>query len=215
MTEHGEEMVASTAVGGDHDRAWQGNGTLRLAAEAAARGVFESVWGLRVTGLERVPRSGPLLLACNHVSLWEAPLLAVSVAPVRRPRFMGKRELFDIPVLGWFFRETGNIPIDRSGDVAAMRQALDTLARGAALAIFPEGTRVPPGQTRPPKPGVGFLAARASAPVVPVRVLGTARFPLAFPLEVRFGAPLAPPASDVRAVALAYASEVMDAIRAL
>ena len=184
--------------------------------EAATRGLLEAVWGLRVTGLERVPREGALLVACNHVSLADGPVLCSALGRARRPRFLGKRELFDIPLLGAFLRAGGAIPLDRSGsDPSALRAALEILEQGGSVGLFPEGTRVKPGQTRRPKAGIAFLSARSGAPVLPARVLGTAEFPLAFPLEVRFGEPLPAPREEGREAAEAFARTVMEAVYAL
>ena len=175
-----------------------------------------AVCGVKVTGLEFVPRSGPLIVACNHVSWVDGPLLGAAIAPARRPRFLGKKELFTLPPLAWLMRDIGAIPLDRgTGDLAALRAALAVLRAGGSLAIFPEGTRVKPGEKRPPKSGVAFLAARVGARVVPVRVTGTERFPFARPLEARFGPPLDPPAERGREAASAFARAVMNAIEAL
>jgi 1-acyl-sn-glycerol-3-phosphate acyltransferase len=188
----------------------------RRWGEAVVRGLLESVWGLRVTGLERVPRDGPLLVACNHVSLADGPVLCSALGLARRPRFLGKRELFDIPLLGSFLLAGGAIPLDRSGsDPSALRAALEILEKGGSVGLFPEGTRVKPGQTRKPKAGVAFLAARSGAPVLPVRLFGTAEFPRVFPLEVRFGAPLTAPRDEGREAAEEFARAVMDAVYAL
>lgn len=189
---------------------------LRLWSEAVTRGVLTAVWGVKVTGLERVPRLGCLIVACNHVSLIDPMLLYTAIAPARRPYGLGKKELFENSALNWFFRGGGTIPLDRKGDSStAMRSALDVLKRGGCLSIFPEGTRVKPGEKRPPKPGVAFLSVRSGAPVLPIHVLGTAEFPWCFPLEVRFGAPMEPPKSDDRETGLAYARAVMDAVYSL
>ncbi|MEQ1918196.1 MAG: lysophospholipid acyltransferase family protein [Elusimicrobiota bacterium] len=192
------------------------NTPLRIFSEDVVRGLLTSIWGVKISGLENVPLEGPLIIACNHVSLVDPPLMAVSVASRRRPFGIGKKELFEKPLLGWWLRNTGNIRLDRSGDAtAAMRAALDLLGKGGCLAIYPEGTRVKPGETRVPKAGISFLAARTKAPVVPLRVLGTAEFPRKFPLEVRIGAPLAPPMAEDRATGLAYAKMVMESIYSL
>jgi 1-acyl-sn-glycerol-3-phosphate acyltransferase len=188
---------------------------MRRRTEDLTGAMLRSLWGLKVTGLESVPRSGPLLVACNHVSAADPPVMGVAIAPARRPCFLAKKELFANPVLAGFFHATGVIPLDRgSADHAAMRAAFEVLEAGGTLAIFPEGTRVKPGERRAPKLGVSFLAARARAPVVPVRVLGTERFPRQAPLEVRFGSPLPPPAEG-REAAASYARAVMDAIYSL
>lgn len=192
------------------------NFPMRIWSEAALRGVFTSIWGIKVTGLENIPLGGPLLIAANHVSLIDPPLVAVAVAPRRRPFGIGKKELFEKPLLGWWLRGMGSFPIDRQGDAtSAMRSALSVLTKGGCLVIYPEGTRVKPGEKRAPKAGVAFLSARTGAPVVPVRVLGTAEFPRKFPLEVRIGAPLAPPKSEDRETGLAYAKELMESIYSL
>ena len=192
------------------------NFRLRIFCEAAVRGVLTAVWGVKVTGLELVPPEGALLVACNHVSLLDPPLLVSMLAPRRRPFGIGKKELFENPFLNWFFRTTGSVPVDRTGDPgSAMRWALQVLERGGAMVLFPEGTRVRPGETRPPKPGIGFLAARSGAPTVPARVVGTAEFPSRVPLEVRFGAPIPAPATEDREAAKAHARAVMDAVYSL
>jgi 1-acyl-sn-glycerol-3-phosphate acyltransferase len=192
------------------------NFPIRIWSEAVVRGLFTSIWGMKVTGLENVPLDGPLILAVNHVSIIDPPLMAVAVAPRRRPFGVGKKELFEKPLLGWWLRSIGNFPLDRTGDAtSAMRSALEVLARGGCLVIFPEGTRVKPGEKRAPKAGISFLSFRSAAKVVPVRVVGTAEFPRRFPLEVRIGEPLAPPSSEDRATGLAYAKSVMERIYSL
>jgi 1-acyl-sn-glycerol-3-phosphate acyltransferase len=190
--------------------------TFRRFSEAVVYGTLRSVWGVKVTGLERVPRSGPLIVAFNHTSLVDGPLLCVTIASARRPRFLGKQELFQIPAVGWFLRAIGMLPLQRgAADHSAMRAALEILEGSGSIGLAPEGTRVKPGETRPPKPGVGFLAAKAGAWVQPVRLIGASRFPRAFPLEVRFGSPLPPPTGEGREAASSYARSVMDAIYAL
>lgn len=188
----------------------------RRIGETLAASLIGAIWGLRVTGLERVPRAGPLIVAANHVSLWDPPLLAAALAPARRPRFLGKKELFALPLAGRLFRAAGAIPLDRGGpDIPALREALATLEGGGSIAIFPEGTRARPGAPRRPKAGVGFLAARTRAAVLPVRLFGTAEFPRVFPLEARVGAPLPPPAAGGRAAAEEFARAVLSAVYAL
>lgn len=192
------------------------NFPMRIWSEAIVGGIFSAIWGMKVTGLENVPLNGPLIIACNHVSLIDPPLMAVTVAPRRRPFGVGKKELFEKPLLGWWLRNTGNFPLDRTGDAtSAMRSALEVLDRGGCLVIYPEGTRVKPGEKRAPKAGISFLSFRAKAPVVPLRVVGTAEFPHRFPLEARYGEPIAPPLSEDRETGLAYAKTVMERIYAL
>ncbi|NNN06706.1 MAG: 1-acyl-sn-glycerol-3-phosphate acyltransferase [Elusimicrobia bacterium] len=191
------------------------SGRLRIFSEMLVSGLTRAVWGVRVSGLENVPLSGPLIVACNHSSLLDGPLLGSMIASRRRPCFLGKKELFANPLLSWFLLGTGVIPLDRgSGDLAALRAALGVLEDGGSLIVFPEGTRVKPGERRAPKPGVAFLAARAGARVLPARLKGTAEFPRAFPMTVAFGAPLEPPMPG-REAAAEFARVVMDAIYSL
>jgi 1-acyl-sn-glycerol-3-phosphate acyltransferase len=187
---------------------------LRRFSESFVSGVL-SLWGLTVTGLDLVPRSGPLIVAFNHASLLDGPMIGAAVAPARRPCFLGKKELFQYPVLGWFLNRAGAIPLERGTmDMGAMRAALELLAKGGTIGLSPEGTRVKAGETRPPKLGVSFLAAKSGALVLPARLVGTAEFPRRFPLEVRFGSPLAAP-PEGREAASSFARSVMDAIYAL
>jgi 1-acyl-sn-glycerol-3-phosphate acyltransferase len=189
---------------------------LRRWSESCVMAFLGSLWGVKVTGLDAVPRSGPLIVAFNHSSLLDGPLVGAAIAPARRPCFLGKKELFENPLLGWYLRQGGAIPLERgTADHSAMRAALERLKEGGSIGLSPEGTRVKPGQVRAPKLGVSFLAAKSGASVLPVRLVGTAEFPRAFPLEVRFGSPLPPPTGEGREAASSYARSVMDAIYAL
>jgi len=155
------------------------------------RGLLFTIWRLKVAGLEHIPRQGAAIVACNHVSNVDPPLVGFCAFPVRSLRYLAKAELFRVPLLGWFLREAGAIVVHRRrADVAAVRAALEVLSRGRCLLIFPEGTRSKDGRPGRPKTGVGFLAGKSGAPVVPARVVNTDRFLSLRRLEVRFGEPL-------------------------
>lgn len=190
---------------------------LRRFSEVFVRTALGAVWGIKVTGLDLIPRSGPLIVAFNHASLLDGPLVGAVIAPARRICFLGKKELFENPVLGWYLSRAGAIPLERGTmDMGAMRSALELLSRGGSIGLSPEGTRVKRGETRPPKLGVSFLASKSGASVLPTRIVGTGDFPRAFPLEVRFGSPLRPPPADAgREAASSFAKTVMDAVYAL
>ncbi len=127
---------------------------------------------LRVSGAEYVPMEGPLILAVTHKS--ETDPLFVGVAMGRPLRYMAKIELFRIWGLRQVVTALGAFPVDRgAGDRAALETALRVLAEGGALLMFPEGTRHRDGEVHPFLPGVGMLAMRSGAPVVPVAVWGT------------------------------------------
>ncbi|MBI3296656.1 MAG: 1-acyl-sn-glycerol-3-phosphate acyltransferase [Elusimicrobia bacterium] len=173
--------------------------------------------GWHASGLEGVPRSGPLIVAANHISMVDPPLLGMSLSPVRWARFVGKEELFRFPPLGLLLRRLGCIKLDRRGDVRAVRSALEVLERGGCMAMFPEGTRSRTGQPGKPKPGVALLARQARAPVVPARVSHTRTLLGPEPFTIRFGAPIPPPPieADSREADRAYAELVMARIAQL
>jgi len=131
--------------------------------------------GYRVVGRERVPEGG-VIIASKHQSAWDTIVFfAVFGAPV----YILKRELLAIPFFGWCLLRSGMIPVDRKGKAAAMRsviaRAADALAQGRKIVIFPQGTRVPPGDKRPYQPGAVGLYTQLKVAVVPV-ALDSGRF---------------------------------------
>jgi len=124
-----------------------------------------------VRGVEAIPKSGPAILAANHLCYLDPPLVA-ALAP-RPVRFVAKTELFAIPVLRRFLRWIGTIPVERSRpDVRAVRESLRVLERGELLGIFPEGTRYRHGGLGAFHEGVGWFAIKARAPVIPIAIYG-------------------------------------------
>jgi 1-acyl-sn-glycerol-3-phosphate acyltransferase len=124
--------------------------------------------GHRELGLEHLP-NGPAIIAAKHQSAWETLFLSRRLG---RPAFILKRELLMIPVFGWFIRKVGMIAVDRAGKAAALkkmvRDANDAFAQGRQIIIFPEGTRVAPGEHKPYQPGIAALYGQLNVPVVPV-----------------------------------------------
>ncbi|WP_190129468.1 lysophospholipid acyltransferase family protein [Streptomyces mashuensis] len=128
------------------------------------------LWRPRVLGAWRVPAVGPVILAVNHSSNLDGPMV-MGTAP-RPAHFLIKKEAFTGP-LGPFLRGIGQLPVDRSStDRTAVTGALDVLARGGVLGIFPEGTRGE-GDFASLRAGLAYFALRSGAPVVPVAVLGS------------------------------------------
>jgi glycerol-3-phosphate dehydrogenase (NAD(P)+) len=125
-------------------------------------------------GREHIPRSGPVLLASNHRSFLDPFLIGLCL---RRPiYFVAKRELFQRRPIGWFLNCLGAFPIRRGeSDEEAVATVKAVLARGDAVVIFPEGTRIRTPELGRPKRGVGRFALECGAPVVPVAIHGTER----------------------------------------
>jgi 1-acyl-sn-glycerol-3-phosphate acyltransferase len=173
-------------------------------------------WRARVYGTQNVPAAGALIVACNHVSYFDPPLMGC-LCP-RRIRYMAKKELFEIPVLGPVIRNLGAYSVDRRGSAtAAIKRSLEVLDAGGAVGIFPEGTRNLTG-TVAPQTGVALLAAMSQAPVVPACIRGTDRALRLARVDVAFGRPLMPPQAGrkARREELAkFTAEIMKAIEEL
>jgi 1-acyl-sn-glycerol-3-phosphate acyltransferase len=130
--------------------------------------------GWEIHGREHVPRSGGLIVASNHISFWDPPL--VGTAAVRELHFMAKEELFRPPVFGTLIRTFNAIPIRRGmADLSGLARAMDLLRAGHALIMFPEGSRMRDGELHPARPGVGMLAVNTGAVIVPCFISGTDR----------------------------------------
>lgn len=129
---------------------------------------------LDIRGLENIPRSGPLILASNHISVADPPVLIVKTP--RRIAWMAKKELFDIPIFGLAYSLYGCVPVRRKeADLTAIRMSQAALDKGLVLGMFPEGTRSrTPGLIRA-EPGTALIALRTGAPVLPVAIWGTDR----------------------------------------
>ena len=140
-----------------------------------AKGIFRfqfKVMGWDIQGLENMPDEGPVILAINHISLWD-PLVAASSLP-RKVSFMAKEELFSIPVLGKIFSKLGAFPVKRGrGDMNAIRQSLTILKEGGVLGLFPEGTRSKNGEIQKGLPGMVLLMEKSKASVIPIKMFGT------------------------------------------
>jgi len=145
-------------------------------------------WRFKAVGMEHVPGDGPLIIASNHVSYFDPPALGAGI--LRPIHYMAKQQLFKIPILGTLIRWCNAYPVDRSrGDVAAIKRSVEVLRTGAAIGIFPEGTRNPDG-IHQPQSGVALLHYLSGAPIVPAFVAGTANARRFAPIRVAYGSPL-------------------------
>ncbi len=147
--------------------------TARWAARQSARAALALLgWivGLRweLRGQVELLR-GPALIASKHQSAWDTIIFFVICD---RPSYVMKRELMFLPVYGWLAWRQGHIPIDRKAGASALRRlrraAERAIADGRQIVLFPQGTRVPPGERRPYQPGIAGLYDAVKRPVVPV-----------------------------------------------
>ncbi|MBM2827014.1 MAG: 1-acyl-sn-glycerol-3-phosphate acyltransferase [Dehalococcoidia bacterium] len=141
-----------------------------------ARGWYSVLAQRQLSNREAVPRSGPLIVASNHLSSWDPTVLA---ATIPRPiTFMAKEELFRTP-WGWLiFNGLGAIPVNRGrSNLRTFRQAEGALAKGKVLCLFPEGSRSREAALLPGQVGIAYLALSTGASVLPVGITGTEKIP--------------------------------------
>jgi len=179
---------------------------------------------LRTYGRENLIEDGPAILASNHASYLDPPLVGVSCR--KDVYFLARKSLFERPVIGPLIAQLNTVPVDRDrGDVGAVRAMIKLLKSGNRVLVFPEGTRSKDGNLQPARAGVGLLIAKSLAPVVPVRVFGSyAALPRSggirfVPITVVIGKPLfftkQDLGTDERAAYQVLSDRVMAAIAAL
>jgi 1-acyl-sn-glycerol-3-phosphate acyltransferase len=196
---------------------WLCRNIIRTTADTLFRG--------EVVGLDNVPRQGPFLMASNHCSHLDPPLLGCQIP--HQIRFFARSTLWKPGLASWWLDTVETIPVDRDGaDVTAMKKTIATLTAGNVVILFPEGTRSPDGHIQTAKPGVGMIACKARVPVVPARIFGSFdafgrehRIPRPHPVSYVIGRPLLPkdfddPASGKQRYQLA-SEKIMSAITAL
>lgn len=167
--------------------------------------IFKIFYRLEVTGLENVPRENACVIASNHVSLFDPPLLGVAMK-YRPINFMAKEELF-VFILGTAYKKLGAFPVKRgAGDLKAIKHAIKLLNDGNVLAIFPEGTRSKNGKLGKATPGAMSMAVKTNSIVVPTALKGPNKVSWLNPFpkfKVSFGKPI-----DVKS--LGNGKEVID-----
>lgn len=186
-----------------------------------ARIYFRTFYDFKAEGLENIPKTGALIIAGNHLSNADPPAIGSFAGLVRDSRFVAKKELFSVPGLGWFFRRSGYIPVDRArtiGDFGALKEVVHALEQGQSVVMFPEGTRSKNGKPQKPKSGIGFLVYKTGAPVIPVKVEGTFGWPWVRKIRVKFGTVIhleKNPELEPKAQYKQFANEVMEAINSI
>jgi len=150
--------------------------------------VVRAVFGFRSIDSHHVPETGPVIVACNHVSYLDPVVLGIGF--LRPVTYLAKKQLFTIPVLGPIIAKLGAYPLDReAGGAAAIRAALRALKEGRCIGIFPEGGRNIDGQHEE-KGGAALLGALSGVPVVPAAIAGTRHARPFHQVRVIYGEPL-------------------------
>jgi len=153
-----------------------------------------------IQGLNHVPRPGSIILASNHASHLDPPLLGCNI--LRILTYFARKTLWKPGIGARWMDAVGAIPIDRDGesDISAMKRTLTALKNGGVLTLFPEGTRSPNGQLQTAKPGIGLIAAKSQTAIVPCRIFNAhkalskeSKLPnLNLSIHIVYGKPLLP-----------------------
>lgn len=160
------------------------------------RAVYATYFRWRVFNPERVPLTGGVILASNHASFLDPPLVGAGLK--RDINYLARESLFRFPGVGALLRSWNSVPVDRDGGGAAgLREILNRLLAGGGIILFPEGTRTKDGKLQPARSGIGLTVIKSSVPVVPVRTFGTFdafgrnhKFPRPVRVAVKYGEPM-------------------------
>ena len=160
------------------------------------RALYATYFRWRVFGAENVPLSGGVILASNHASFLDPPLVGAGLK--RDINYLARESLFRFPGIGALLRSWNAVPVDRDGGGAAgLREILHRLLAGGGIILFPEGTRTRDGKLQPARSGIGLTVIKSTVPVVPVRTFGTfeaygrnQKFPRPACVAVKYGRPM-------------------------
>jgi len=191
-----------------------------LLGYSLSKGLAKTFFSYRVIGAENLIEEGPCIIAANHCSYLDPPL--VGVAFRRGIHYLARKTLLDWPVLGPIFPQLNVIPVDqKNADRSALMGAIRVVREGGAVLIFPEGTRSPDGHLQAGQPGIGMIAAKTGAPVLPARITGsfeafprgdTGKAMRAVPITVSFGPALIFGTAAARTDYQRLSDDVMQAI---
>jgi len=160
------------------------------------RALYATYFRWKVYNAERVPLSGPVILASNHASFIDPPLVGSGLR--RDINYLARESLFRFPGIGWLLRQWNSVPVDRDGGGAkGLKAILDRLLAGGAIILFPEGTRTVDGKLQAARSGIGLIVIKSDAVVIPVRVFGTfeaygrhMKVPTPKAVAVKYGQPM-------------------------
>ncbi|WP_081722327.1 lysophospholipid acyltransferase family protein [Geminisphaera colitermitum] len=165
----------------------------------ALRVIYDLFFRGEVAGLDNVPKDGAFLVAANHASHLDPPMIGCHIP--RQMAFFARRTLWKGGISTWWLDGVGCVPVDRDGgaDVGAIKGVLRVLQAGKALTLFPEGTRSADGRLQAPKAGVGMIACKTRVCVLPVRIFNShiafgrdGRLRLGTRVDIVYGRPLQP-----------------------
>ncbi len=160
------------------------------------RVMYATYFRWRIFGAEHVPLKGGVILASNHASFLDPPLVGSGLK--RDINYLARESLFRYPGIGALLRSWNAVPVDRDGGGAkGLKIILSRLLDGNGIILFPEGTRTLDGKLQPARSGIGLTVIKSTAPVVPVRVFGTFeaygknhKFPRPHRVIVKYGQPM-------------------------
>jgi 1-acyl-sn-glycerol-3-phosphate acyltransferase len=158
--------------------------------------MYATYFHWRVFNSERVPKTGSVILAANHASFLDPPLVGCGLH--RQINFLARASLFRYPGVGWLLRKWNSVPVERDGSGAAgLKAILERLLAGGAIILFPEGTRTKDGKLQPARSGIGLTVIKSDAVLIPARTFGTfecynrkIKFHLPKQLAVKYGEPM-------------------------
>jgi 1-acyl-sn-glycerol-3-phosphate acyltransferase len=159
--------------------------------------IFKILFGLKREGFLNVPKEGSVIIAPNHRSNYDPPIVGCCIDS-REIYFLAKSGLFISKIATWFLSGLNTIPVDlKSPGIGTMKRFIELLRDGKAIMIFPEGTRSKTGEYLRAKTGVGYLAIKTNSPVIPTLIEGTFESMTNHllrktPLRVKFGNPIYP-----------------------
>jgi len=153
------------------------------------------LFSFKVTGREKIPNKGGCILAMNHESYLDPPLVGICCR--RAIHFLARKTLLKWPVLGPIFPKLNVVPVDQDrADMSALKTIIKLVRSGECTIVFPEGSRTLDGKLQPAQPGLGLVIAKTGAPVVPMRIFGAheafprGKWPRPRPIRIVVGDPM-------------------------
>lgn len=149
------------------------NDLIYWISHSIIQSIYKQFLSGEISGTKHIPRNGPCILAVNHASHLDPPVVGSQLQ--RKVTFFARKTLWKPGIPALWLDTVGAIPVDRDGDsdVSALKNTLKTLKNGGLLTLFPEGTRSPDGKLQKAKPGIGLIAAKSRAQLVPCRIFNS------------------------------------------